>query len=83
MLLILRLQSGDIFADMCLIPGLCASLLAAPAQQHRRHGGQSNSQVMSWELGSNKKNDPTTNKTQLQPESQHKHHPRVASSGDQ
>ena len=45
------LWAGDIFADMGFFPGLCGFVLAAPAQQHTRHGGQSDPQSTSWREG--------------------------------
>ena len=73
LLLIVGLQQGDIFADVGFSPGVHGSLLAAPAQQHIRHGERSDPQSISWRVGPIK-NDSTTIKTQLHPESQHKRH---------
>ena len=45
---------GDIFADVCLFPGLCGFLLAAPGQQQTRCGGWSDPQLTSWREGPTK-----------------------------
>ena len=55
---------GVIFAGLGLFPGLCGYVLSAPAQQHTRCGGQSDSQATGGKDLA--KNDPTTTTTQLQ-----------------
>ena len=73
LLLIVGLQGRVIFVGVGLFPGLCGFLLAALAQQHTRIGGQSDPQSTNW--GKNPpKNDPTTTKTHLHPESKYKWH---------
>ena len=70
MLLIVELQVGVIFGGVGLFPWLCGFVLAAPAQQHTRHGGWSDPQSTSWREGPTKKDQ--TIETQLHTESQHK-----------
>ena len=48
------IAGGDIFADVVLYPWFCGFVLAAPAQQHTRCGGQSDAQSTSWREGPTK-----------------------------
>ena len=52
LLLVVGLQGKVIFAGVGLFPGLCGFVLAAPAQQKIRHGGQRDPQSTSWGEGS-------------------------------
>ena len=82
----LLMWGRDIFADVGLLPGFCGFVLAAPAQQHTRRGGQCDPQSTSRREGRAPKDDPTIIKTQLHSESNIngiKGMPRPASSGDQ
>ena len=62
-----------IFVGMGLFPGLCSVILAAQAQQHTRHDGQSDFQSTSCREGPPKNNSRII-KTQLHPARKHKWH---------
>ena len=44
----------DIFADVVFCSGLCGFVLAISAQEHTKHGGQSDLQQTSWREGPSK-----------------------------
>ena len=54
LLLIVGLEVQVIFEGEGLFPGHCGFVLAAPAQQHTRCGGQSDTQSTSWREGPTK-----------------------------
>ena len=75
---------GFIFVGVGLFPGQFGFVLAAPAQQNTRQGGQSESQSDSWREGPTK-GQPNNNQNTVteNPHKWHKGHPKKTSSGDQ